>query len=169
MKCFQRGLGMITAIIILVIMAALAGAMITFGSTQQLTSAQDVMSVRAWQAAKVGNEWGLYMALNAGTGWTSGLACTPSATVGTSGTEQTKSIDLTSDLGFSVTVTCSATRFNNGQCAEADPDPLCVVDPDPTYDVKTITFYTISSTAKNGASASAPGYVERQRVVIATN
>ena len=66
MKHFQQGLGMITAIIILVILASLAGAMATFGTTQQLTSAQDVMSVKAWQAAKAGNEWGLYMALNSG-------------------------------------------------------------------------------------------------------
>ena len=152
MKHFQQGLGMITAIIILVILASLAGAMATFGTTQQLTSAQDVMSVKAWQAAKAGNEWGLYMALTHGIGWASGAACTPSGTVGTPGAEQTKSI---TELGFSVAVTCSATKFNEGETAPAV--------------AKEVTIFTITSKASNGASVTSPGYVERSRVVIATN
>ncbi len=150
MKRFQQGLGMITAIIILVILAAFAGAMVTFGTTQQLTSAQDVMSVKAWQAAKAGNEWGLYMALNSGTGWASGAACTPFTT------PQTKDINLSTDLGFSVTVTCSAAEFNEGEV------PV-------TLGPNKITLYTITSTAINGAPVASPGYVERRRVVIATN
>ena len=164
MKRLQRGLGLITAIIILVILAALASAMTTFGTTQHLTSAQDVMAVRAWQAAKVGNEWGLYMALlpgGAGTGWDSGAACTPHATIiGTAGTTQTKTINLVSDLGFSVAVTCSATRFNEGE------DPASTSTPKGPL---TITLYTISSIATNGTSVISPGYVERRRVIIANN
>lgn len=146
---------MITAIIILVIMASLAGAMATFGTTQQLTSAQDVMSVKAWQAAKAGNEWGLYMALTPGTGWASGVACTPSGTVGTPGTQQTKTIDLSAELGFSVAVTCSATKFNEGEAAPSV--------------AKEVTLHTITSKATNSASVTSPGYVERTRVVIASN
>jgi MSHA biogenesis protein MshP len=168
MKRCQQGLGMITAIIILVIMASLAAAMMTFGSTQQLTSAQDVMSVRAWQAAKAGNDWGLYMVLNAGTGWNGGVACTDSGTVGTPGTERTKTIDLTADLGFSVSVKCSATQFNEGECALTDVDPACVVYPlDPSRKIKTIILYTITSIGSNGAPVASPGYVERSRIVIA--
>jgi MSHA biogenesis protein MshP len=155
MKRPEQGLGMITAIIILVIMASLAGAMVTFGNTQQLTSAQDVMSVKAWQAAKAGNEWGLYMALNSGAGWVSGTACTPSGTIGTAGTLQTRVIDLATELGFSVTVTCSATKFNEGEVSG------------PPVAAKEITLYTISSTATNGTSVASPGYVERSRVVTA--
>ena len=155
MKYFQKGIGIIAAIMILVILASLAGAMVTFGTTQQLTSAQDVMSVKAWQAAKAGNDWGLYMALNAGTGWVSATVCAPSATVGTPGTQQTKSIDLTADLGFSLTVTCSATKFNEGETA-----------PDVPIEV---TLYTITATATNGAPVNSPGYVERSRTVIAEN
>lgn len=157
MMRFQRGLGMIAAIIVLVIMASLAGAMMTFGTAQQLTSAQDVMAVKAWQAAKVGNEWGLYMALNAGTGWDSGSACTPAATVGAAGVTQTRTIDLVADLGFSATVSCSATRFNEGENPASPGDPLPV------------TLYTITSVASNGAAVESPGYVERRRVVIAAD
>ncbi len=154
MKQFQRGLGMITAIIILVIMAALASAMITFGTTQQLTSAQDVMSVKAWQAAKAGNEWGLYKALKSEAGWESGAACTPSGTVGIAGTEQTKTIDLAMELGFSVAVKCSATKFNEGEVHGTPVTP------------KEIILYTITAKASNGISVTSPGYVERSRVVI---
>lgn len=170
MKRFQQGLGMITAIIVLVVMVAFAGAMIAFGTTQQLTSAQDVMSVKAWQAAKAGNEWGLYMALNSGAGWASGAACTPSGTAGTAGTEQTKTIDLTLELGFSVAVKCSATKFNEGECAVTDADPACEIDPDDAErKIKTIRLYTIEATAFNAAPVASPGYVERRRVVIAAN
>jgi MSHA biogenesis protein MshP len=153
MKRYQQGLGMVTAIIILVILASLASALATFGSTQQMTSAQDVLSVRAWQAAKAGNEWGLHAALNAGTGWLSGSACTPSATVGTVGAQQTRAINLNAELGFSVTVTCSATTFNEGQLSGGA--------------ARTVTLYTITSTATNGTAVTSPGYVERTRVVIA--
>jgi MSHA biogenesis protein MshP len=153
MKRYQQGLGMITAIIILVILASLAAAIASFGSTQQMTSAQDVLSVRAWQAAKAGNEWGLFSALNAGTGWTGGAACTPSGTVGTAGTTRTRAIDLNAELGFTVTVSCSATTFNEGQLSGGG--------------ARTITLYTITSTATNGTAVTSPGYVERTRVVIA--
>lgn len=139
MKRFQQGIGIIAAIMILVILASLAGAMVIFGTTQQLTSAQDVMSVKAWQAAKAGNEWGLYMALNAKTAWDVPAACAP-------GDPQTKS-NLTTDLGFSVTVTCAATTFNEGGSG--------------------FTLYTITSIATNGVPVTSPGYVERSRVVVA--
>lgn len=60
----QTGFGMIAAIMILVILATLAAALARMGATQQLNSAHDTLSARAWQAAKAGNEWGLYQALH---------------------------------------------------------------------------------------------------------
>lgn len=157
MKRDQQGLGMIAAIVILVILASLAGAMISFSTAQQWTSAQDVQSVKAWQAAKAGNEWGLYMALNSGSGWNGGAACTPAATVNVPGTQQTKGLDLTPELGFSVTVTCSATKFNEGEVHGTPVTP------------KEIVLYTITSTASNSVSAASPAYVERSRVVMVAN
>ena len=59
----QHGFGAIAAIVVLVILAVLAAAIVSIGSTQQMTSAQDVLSARAWQGARAGNEWGLYQAL----------------------------------------------------------------------------------------------------------
>lgn len=153
MRQLQRGLGMIAAIIILVILAALAAAMVSFGATQQLTSAQDVMSVKAWQAAKAGNEWGMYKALKP----------VPECAA-------TNTIDLTAELGFQVTVRCAQSTFNEGECALSDTDPACIVDPlDPAHKIRTVTLYTITSIASNGVSVASPGYVERSRVVIVAN
>lgn len=158
MKRLQQGFGMIAAIVILVILASLASAMIAFGTAQQLTSAQDVMSVKAWQAAKAGNEWGMFMALNSGAGWNGGMACSPAAAVNVPGVQQSKDIDLKMELGFSVMVTCSATKFYEGELLGAPVPPP-----------KEITLYTITSKASNGVSASSPGYVERTRAVIVAN
>ena len=48
----QRGLGVIAAIVVLVILAALAAGMVAFSTSQQVASALDIQSARAWQAAK---------------------------------------------------------------------------------------------------------------------
>lgn len=146
---------MISAIIVLVILASLAGAITTFSTAQQLTSAQDVMSVRAWQAAKAGNEWGLYMALRGGMGWVGNVACTPAAMPGVAGVQRTQVLDLMAETGFTVTVTCSATRYNEGEETPGVP--------------RAVTLFTITASANNGAPVASAAYVERSRVVIAEN
>jgi MSHA biogenesis protein MshP len=165
----QHGLGMIAAIVILVILASLAAAIVSFSSTQQMTSAQDILATRAWQAAKAGTEWGLYQALRSGDWAGAGTTCTPAAV-------RSATLDLTAETGgFRVSVSCTATSANEGECALADPDPACVVHPtDPTRRVKTVTLYQITAVACNSAAcpaadASAAAYVERSRTVIATN
>ena len=54
----QHGFAAIAAIFLLVMLAALGGFMLTFSSTQQLTSAQDIQGSRAFWAARAGLEWG---------------------------------------------------------------------------------------------------------------
>lgn len=156
----QRGFGAIAAIVILVILAVLGAAIVSIGTTQQMTSAQDVLSARAWQAARAGNEWGLYQALK-GT-WTT---C--------SGASQT----LIVESGFRVRVECDSKPYYEGDCDPADTSPLCVnyVGP-PAKKVRQIRIYTVRSTACNSATAcpdnamaASPGYVERTRVIVATN
>lgn len=83
----QRGFALATAIFLLVVLAALGAAMLTFSSTQHVGSAMDVQGARAYQAARAGIEWGVYQALR-------GAGC--------SGT--TLALD-----GFSVTVTANST------------------------------------------------------------
>ncbi len=90
----QNGFSIVSAIFLLVVLAFLGAAMVTFSTNQQQSAAMDVMGSRAYQAARAGMEWGAYQVLqNAG-------ACAPTTTLPTlSGTLN----------GFTVTVTCGAT------------------------------------------------------------
>ncbi|TRZ97734.1 MAG: hypothetical protein D4R84_04745 [Rhodocyclaceae bacterium] len=63
----QQGFGAIAAIVILVILAVMGAAIVGISTSQQISSAQDVMSAKAWQAARAGNEWGLFKALSSTT------------------------------------------------------------------------------------------------------
>jgi MSHA biogenesis protein MshP len=55
----QRGFAIMSAIFLLVVLAALGAFMVTFSNTQHITSAQDVQGSRAYWAARAGLEWGL--------------------------------------------------------------------------------------------------------------
>ncbi|MDD5248837.1 MAG: hypothetical protein PHY45_07625 [Rhodocyclaceae bacterium] len=146
----QHGFGTIAAIVVLVILAALSAGIVSVGTTQQTSSAQDVMSARAWQAARAGNEWGLYQALKGI--WTT--ACDAAT--------QTHQIDLTADTGFHVTVTCNSWLYNEG----VDPSGAAITVR--LYQIKAVACPAATCPA-TGAAVASPGYVERTRVVMATN
>lgn len=55
----ERGVAVISAIFLLVVLAALGAFMITFSNTQQLTSAQDVRGTQAYWAARAGLDWAI--------------------------------------------------------------------------------------------------------------
>ena len=142
----QRGFGAIAAIFVLVVLAALAAAIVRFGSTAQAGIAQNLLSARALQAANAGTEWGLYQALKGI--WTT---C--------SGASQT--LDLTASTGFRVTVSCDSRSFNEGETAPGVP--------------RVVRLYTIDAVACNSATcpdnnaATGPTYIERRRQVQAGN
>lgn len=54
-----RGFAIVAAIVILVILAGLAGFVVSLTTSQNLSMAQDVQSARAYQAARAGIEWGI--------------------------------------------------------------------------------------------------------------
>lgn len=56
----QRGFTLVSAIFILVVLAALAAAITVVSTTQQIGSADDVQGAQAFQAARAGIEWGIY-------------------------------------------------------------------------------------------------------------
>ena len=145
----QRGFGAIAAIVILVIMATISAALVRLGTTQQLTSAQDVMSARAWQAARAGTEWGLYQALRSGS-------CAGAA-----------SLDLRAATGFLVTVTCTAMPFNEGEEQNPLPPPTFRAHVITTYSIEAVACNTGGATCPDAALAASPGYVERKRLVMA--
>lgn len=72
----QRGFAIVSAIFILVVLAALGGFIATVATTQHIGSALDLTGARVYQAARAGTEWGLYQAVNASS-------CTPSVNIGT--------------------------------------------------------------------------------------
>jgi MSHA biogenesis protein MshP len=142
MNATQRGFGIIAAIVILVIMATLAAALVRLGTTQQITSVQDILSARAWQTARAGTEWGLYQALGPAA------SCTPATT-----------LDLRAATGFSVTVTCAAKSFNEGETAPGVPFVTT------TYSIEAVACN--SASCPDAALVAMPGYVERKRLVVA--
>ena len=88
----QTGFAIVSAIFLLVVLAALGGFMLTFSSVQQTTVGQDVLGVRAYQAARTGIEWGAYQIVNGGP------SCVASTTLGA----------LNADLApYTVVVTCT--------------------------------------------------------------
>lgn len=144
----QHGFGAIAAIVILVILASLASAIVSLGTTQQLTSAQDVMSSRAWQAARAGNEWGLYQAFKGS--WTT---CSGASTT----------LDLTTDTGFYVTVSCNSKLYREG---ESVPGAALLVR---IYEIKAVACPVNNCPSTAAAIVSGIGYIERSRLVVGAN
>jgi MSHA biogenesis protein MshP len=140
----QRGLGAVMAIVILLILASLAGALLRFGATQQISIAQDVLMARAEAALRAGSEWGKYQALQKN-------ACASSAT-----------LDLRPETGFRIAVDCEKKSFNEGKTS---------LDVSRTVNVFTITATACNSVSScpDNSMATSPTYIERQRVTIVTD
>lgn len=146
----MRGLGVIAALLVLVMLSTLAAAIVRLTWTQQTTLAQDIDSSRAFQAAYAGTQWGMYQALRGS--WTS---C--------AGASQT--LDLRSTMGVRVTVACTSEVYNEGELADGLGNP------------QTVRLYSITATACNGAAATCPdnasvtrpSYVERVRMSMVSD
>ena len=96
-----RGVSLLTAVFLLVVLATLSAAIVGVFTTQQSGAALDVLGVRAHQAARSGLEWGLYRQLRVQPGATDPLACFTATPV-------TFAMPTNGGLGaFSVTVACS--------------------------------------------------------------
>jgi MSHA biogenesis protein MshP len=137
MQNIQRGFSLISAIFLLVVIAALGTFAVTLSTTQQQSAALDVMGARAYQAARAGIEWGAYQAIiNAGA-----------ITCGTFAAPAPNSVTLpagTTLQNFTVTVACGIAATTEGGVP--------------------VTMYQLTSTAKQGA-VTTPDYVERQMSV----
>jgi MSHA biogenesis protein MshP len=137
----SKGFSLISAIFLLVVIAALGTFAVTISTTQHMGAAQDVMGARAYQAARAGIEWGAYRLLITGGGCGVATQNLPAGTL--AGTLS----------GFSVTVQCSAISYDEGERTAASGNPLWV--------------YQLTSTAMQGAAGTA-SYVEREiKAVIA--
>ena len=94
-RSFPRsaGFGLVTAIFLLVVLAALGVAMVTVFTAQQQSSSLDVQGARAYQAARAGLEWGVFQQLRNGS-------CAATSSFALPAGSQLS--------GFTVTVTCRA-------------------------------------------------------------
>lgn len=140
---YQKGFGYIAAIVIVVILAGLGVAAARLSTTQQTGANQDVLSSRAWQAARAGTEWGMYRALR-------NQDCANATT-------------LNMGNGFRVTVNCTSSVFFEGEFESPANSG--------TYLPQGKTAFTITATACNSdacpdnARVTTLEYTERRRVV----
>jgi MSHA biogenesis protein MshP len=139
----QRGFAMVTAIFILIVLAALGAFIATVSSNQQIGAALDVQGAQAYQAARAGVEWGLYQVIKG-----SAAAC------GSTGTE----VDVSaapSLAGMTVTVKCTQ--------VSADEAGLGAL-----YNVTSWACNTPgASTPKCPGNVGGLGYVERKITALA--
>ncbi|WP_296001053.1 agglutinin biogenesis protein MshP [Rugamonas sp.] len=94
-----RGIAMVTAIFLLVVLAGLAVAIVSVTTTQQASQSMDLLGVRAYQAARAGMEWAVYQ----GAYTKAGQA--PTTSTAFCGTSFNK-IPAPSLASFTVTITC---------------------------------------------------------------
>lgn len=128
----ERGFSLVSAIFLLVVIAALGTFAVTLFTTQQQGAALDVTGARAYQAARAGIEWGAYQAVPQ-SGAAYATACRLGAT--------SRVVALPGTLaGFEVNVQCGAASSVEG--------------------ASTLWVYSLTSTATQG-TVGTPAYVER--------
>ena len=134
----QRGFSLITAIFLIVVLAALGVAILLVATFQHSSSAIDVQGARVYQAARAGVEWGMFQVVDPGN-TVGGPAALP---------------------GCFATTTFSPAGTFSGASATVS----CTVSPPTTELDRNVNVYVIISTAKLGPVGS-PNYVERQIAV----
>ena len=135
----SKGFSLVSAIFLLVVIAALGTFAVTLSTTQQQSQALDVLGARAYQAARTGIEWGAYQVIQSSVAG-SGFAAACQA-----GSAPPQPGALPGTLaGFNVNVGCSATSH--------------------VESTATLWVYQLTSTAMQGTVAT-PNYVERQMTV----
>ncbi len=111
----MQGFAIVTAIFILVVLAALGAFIVSISTNQQIGTALDIQGVRAYQAAKSGIEWGIYQ-IEATPAYNFSYG-TPAVAVGNANpntracpASPASFVPAAPTLaGFTVTVTCTAT------------------------------------------------------------
>lgn len=150
----QLGFLVIAAVFLVVVLAALIAYLMTVSSSSQAASAADFNSARAYQAARAGAEWALYLVSSSGP---SGAGTLKTDCQAPSMLPKTLSPAASSLAAFTVTVSCaSATHTEGGN---------------------TVRRYSITSNACNEPNAGAcpnttttsSTYVDREVAVAVTD
>lgn len=133
----QRGFSLVSAIFLLVVLAGLGAAMVSFSTAQNQSQAMDLMGSRAYQAANAGVEWAAYnIAVNPGLARANAPLFVPGTATALGG-------DLSP---FAVSVGYDAVAYNDSLTAGSGVVPVWT--------------YNVTSTATWGAPGT-ENYVER--------
>lgn len=128
----EAGVGLVTAIFLLVVLAGLAVAMVSVYTAQQASSNLDLQGARAYQAARAGLEWGLFQDLRNNTCNARSSFALPAGT---------------SLSGFTVVVSCTRSGAANGllqvviravACNIADAQGNCTALANPEWVSRTV-------------------------------
>lgn len=149
--CRARGVALIAALFILVVLSAIAVYLLTVSTAQVVAVTQDEQATRAYQAARAGVEWGAFQILRNSGGAFAATTCPAAGSttiaLGTLG-------GPAGAASFSATVECSRTVEAEGGV--------------------NVAIYLLKSTGCNNPSPNCPGtvtttYVERQLQLTIAN
>lgn len=146
----QRGFSLVSAIFLVVVLAALGAYIITIGAVQQTATALSLQGVRAYFAAETGREWAVYEATTSQS--THDAICQPGG--------KTTSFTLAGGAlnGFQVQVTCD--DFKNPPPGKTGG----FQEGDDWYDLERVDV-----TASQGGGPANPDYVSRHiRAMVTT-
>jgi MSHA biogenesis protein MshP len=97
----QAGVGLVTAIFLLVVLAGLGVAMVSIFTSQQASANVDLLGAQAYQAARAGLEWGVFQTRTGGKCAAGSMSANPY-------TEKIAMPSGTSLSSFTVYVSCRA-------------------------------------------------------------
>jgi MSHA biogenesis protein MshP len=103
----MRGVSLLTAVFLLVVLAALSAAIVGVFGVQQASASLDIVGARADQAARSGLEWGLYRQLRIQPAVPSVACFSPSPVTFAMPSSPNSTLG-----GFSVTVSCEVPSLN---------------------------------------------------------
>lgn len=128
----QRGFSLVSAIFLLVVVAAMGAFAVTISTTQQQSQVMEVMSARAYQAALAGIEWATF-----------NVAQQPaSAAAPWAGCAAGQNVVAGGNLAdFAITVNCTAVSAVEG--------------------TSTVWIYDVSAVASTGGNPGDENYVEQ--------
>ncbi|WP_231949283.1 agglutinin biogenesis protein MshP [Herminiimonas arsenitoxidans] len=126
--CKAGGFSLVSAIFLLVVLAALGVAMVTISTVQHQSSGLDVQGTRAYQAARAGAEWGIYQRMQVPAYCGAAVANNIALPAGTSLNGFTVTVVCTPDNGLGLNINSAvieATACNipaGGTCPNAAPN-----------------------------------------------
>lgn len=145
----QRGVALVNAVFLIVVLAALGAYMVSIGGIQTAAVTKSLQAARVYFGAKAGLEWAIHRAVNPPVSMCSVSPATQATafTLGGGGF-----------VGVNVSVNCTFTTHN-----ENDPPPGFT-----TVTIQVFNVYHITSTATHGSPGDVD-YAERRLEATVTN